>query len=156
MATDRELLKQAQSGHIGSVGATDPIDAVAKAHEEIFLLAQDTDASLAERGFRVHKKCRVKESYFTPDTALAINGTNYVTIDVQKRDGAGGAAVSVATMNTNTGGSALAAFVPELLNLSATDANLEVAVGNVLTAKTTETGTPVSPLGVFTIVVEYK
>lgn len=157
MATDRALLKQAQSGHIGSIGAVDPIGEVGKAHQETFVFELDADATLAERGFRVDKAFRLKSVYFTPTTALAANGTNYITLECKKRDGAGGAAVVAATTNTNTAGAnvSLAAFVPAALTLSATDANLSFAVGNVLSVISTETAAPTTPLGTFSVTVEY-
>jgi len=153
MPTDRELLKAQQAGKLGTAGAVDAIAEVGKAHQHVFTFEVTSDATMAEIGLRIDKKCIVKSAHFTPSTALAINGTNYVTLDVSKRDGVGGSATVVATLNTNTGGTALSAFQPAALTVTQSAASL--AVGNVLTFKSTETGTPTSPIGKCTVVVEY-
>jgi hypothetical protein len=156
MATDREILKQVHLGHCQSAGLSDPRTTVGELHQEVFKFDLDADASLVERGLRVDKKCRVKSAYFTPTTALAAHATNYVTINVKKRDGAGGGATTVATTNTNSAGAnvSLAAFVPAALTITASAAAL--SAGGVLSFESTETGTPATPLGCCTVVVEYE
>lgn len=157
MATDREILKNQQAGALGTApGVSDAKDTIRKFHEETFLLANDADASLVERGFRVQKAFRVKSCYYIPSTGLAASDSAYDTLTVSKRDGAGGSASVVATRTTQvTGGAALVAFVPFELTLSATTAYHYFAVGEVLTVLITETSTPTTPFGVFSVTVEY-
>lgn len=155
--TDRELLKQQERGQLGTTGAVDPLNEVNRAHEETFTFEVGSDNTIAEMGLACEKAFKVKGVRFTGATALAANGSNYISMLVQKRDGAGGAAVTVASTDTNTAGAnvSLAAFVPAVLTLSATTANLLFAAGNVLTFKSTETGTPATPIGKVQVTVEY-
>lgn len=158
MATDRALIKGMQAGVHRTIAAiVDPTGETNKLHEHTFQFELDADASLVERGIRVPKACIVKSVTFTPTTLLAANGSSYITLDVQKRDGAGGSAVSVATTNTNSAGAnvSLAAFVPATLTITSTAANKTFAAGNVLTFKSTETGTPATPLGCCEVTVEW-
>jgi len=158
MATDRALIKATQAGVNRSIATiVDPTGETNRMHEHTFQFDLDADASLAERGIRIPKACIVKSVTFTPNAALAANGTNYITLDVQKRDGAGGAAVSVATTNTNTAGAnvSLAAFVPQTVTITTTAANKTFAAGNVLTFKSTETGAPTTPIGCCEVTVEW-
>lgn len=154
--SDRQLIKDTEKGIFRTVAEiSDPNGAVEDLHEDVIKFDLDADASLAERGMRVDKAFKVKSVYFTPSTALAASGTDYTTYTVSKRDGAGGAAATVAATDTNSAGSnvSLAAFVPQALTL--TTANTTFAAGNVITVKSAETGIPTSPLGCFTILVEY-
>jgi hypothetical protein len=140
-----------------AAGVSAPFDAVDAIAEETFLLSVPADATLAEQGFDLRRPGIVTSCKFTGATALAANGSSYVSLLVQKRDGAGGAAVTVASTDTNTAGAnaSISAWVPLTVTLTATDANKKFATGNVLTVKLTETGTPTTPIGFFTIHVRY-
>lgn len=157
--TDRNILKERQAGQLQGYGlaANPQTGLVPELHQYEFTWDVGSDATIAEIGQRISKKCIVRSAYFTPATALAANGTNYISLLVQKRDGAGGAAVTVASTDTNTAGAnvSLAAFVPQLLTLTSTAADIQVAAGNVLTFKSTETGTPATPIGKVTVLVEW-
>lgn len=53
-------------------------------------------------------KWRLTAAYFAPATAVAIDGTDYLTSTITKNDGAAGSDSSaIASHNTNTGGTAL-------------------------------------------------
>lgn len=155
MPTDREYLKAQQAGALGTTGATDAIGEVGKAHQQIISFEVTSDASMAEIGIRLDKKCIVKSAHFTPAVALAANGSSYTTYTLRKRDGAGGSAVTVGSLDTNSAGQnvSLAQFVPSAFTLTA--ANVTVAAGNILTFQSAETGTPTSPIGKVSVVVEY-
>lgn len=157
MATDRTLLKQAQSGQITSTGAVDPITAAGELHQETFIFDVPADAAVAEIGIPVVKAFRLKSAKGLAITGLAVSGSAYVTQTISKRDGAGGAAVIAATFNTNTAGqnTPIVAFVPYTFVNSTTDANLNFAVGNVLTFLSAETSTPATPIGKIAVTVEY-
>ena len=156
MPTDRELLKQAQSGHIGSIGASDPIGAVAEAHQETFVFSNASGSPLAEVGITMVKKCRVKSIRALPASALATNGTNYITGTVAKRDGAGGSATTIGSFTTNTtGGAALAAFVPTTVTVSTTAGVADIAAGQVLTYALVDAATTTEPAVAVSVTVEY-
>lgn len=157
--SDRKLIKNYQRGQVKVItGIVDPLGEVGRCHQETFLFPIATASTdEPERGIVCTKAFRVKSSIFTPSALLAANGSAYVTYSVQKRDGAGGAAVSVAATDTNTAGAnvSLAAFTPVTATPTTTDANLVFAVGNVLTFKSVKTSTPTSPIGVMAVTVEY-
>lgn len=154
MPTDREYLKQAQAGQITSIGASDPIGAVAEAHQETFVFMNPAGSPLAEVGIVMNKKCRVKSIKATPSSALATNGTNYITGTVAKRDGAGGSATTIGSFTTNsTGGAALAAFVPTSVTLTASA--VEIAAGGVLTYALVDAATTTEPAISVAVTVEY-
>lgn len=158
MATDRKKLKDQLKGLIlTAAGISNAETAIEQANEETFEFGVTADADQVERGLVCVKAFKVKSCIVTPTTALAAHASAYITQTVGKRDGAGGAAVTVATFDTATGGSnvSLAAFVPYTLTLSATLANRVFAVGNVLTFKSLETSTPVTPLCIMAVTVEY-
>lgn len=156
MSTDRELLKQAQSGHIGSIGATAPITVVSEAHSAFIVFHSASAAAFAETGIYIPFKCKVTSCKALPSSALATDGTNYITGTLAKRDGAGGSATTIATFTTNsTGGSALAAFVPEDMPVSATAGVADIAAGQVLTFKTVDAGVTTEPLLTVTVTVEF-
>jgi hypothetical protein len=98
--TDREYLKRAQAGHIGSTGATNPIGAVAEAHEETFVFSNVAGSPLAEVGITMVKKCKVKSIRALPAANLATAASNYVTGTVAQRDGAGGNATTIGSFTT--------------------------------------------------------
>lgn len=82
---------------------------------------------------------RITAIEYVPAAALTADDTDYVTITVRKRDGAGGAAVTVATMTSKiTGGSGnWSAFQAVSLG---TIANPDLLVGDLLTIEITKAG----------------
>jgi len=155
--SDRDIIKDQQKGtFISAAGMANVETAVGEIHEETFVFALDADAAVTERGIHIKKACRLKSAVLTPSTGLAVDGTAFTTTTVSKRDGAGGAAAIAATHTTNSvGGSALVAFVPKPLTLSATSANLDFPAGSVLTFLVAEASTPVTPVGRLTVTLEY-
>lgn len=90
---------------------------------------------------------RVTSIEYVPAAALTANDTDYVTITIRKRDGAGGAAATVATLTTKiTGGSGdWTAFVPVSLG---TITNGDLLVGDLLTIEITKAASgKVVPIG---------
>lgn len=96
---------------------------------------------------RLGRQERIVGIEFVPAAALTANDTDYATITVRKRDGAGGAAVVVATLTTKiTGGSGnWTAFVPVSLGtITAPD----LLSGDLLTIEITKAGSGVAvPIG---------
>lgn len=155
MPTDRAYLKQAQAGHIGSMGTTDPVGTVALAHEETFLFTTFAAAPYVEQGFYVKKACRVKAVHLVAATTLAAHAANNITATVSKRDGAGGAATVIGSRVTDVAGGDLTAFTPAAVTLVTTAGVTDLAVGNVVTFKTADNGTTTEPLITVSITVEY-
>lgn len=155
MATDREYLKQAQSGHIASTGASDPIGAVGEAHQETFVFEAPASAEFAETGIAIMKACRVKSIRITSATTLAADATNNITATVSKRDGAGGAATAIGAVTTDVAGGALTAHTPKTVAVSTTAGEADLAAGNVLTFKTADNGTTTEPKLTCSVTVEY-
>jgi hypothetical protein len=154
MPTDRAYLKQAQAGHIGSIGASDPIGAVNQAHEETFLFSNVSGSPLAEVGIVMQKACIVKSIQALPAADLATHAANYITGTVAKRDGAGGAASTIGSFTTNSsGGAALADFEPTTVSVDA--AYRTFAAGNVLTYKLVDAATTTEPQVTVSVTVEY-
>lgn len=158
MATDRDIIKIRQVGQADSYGLAGTARAAISAiHQDVITFEVGADATIAEMGQRTDKAFIVKSVHFTGATGLAVSGSAYVSLLAQKRDGAGGSPVTVASVDTNTAGSnvPIVAFVPLALVLTVTPADLTFAAGNVLTFKLTETSTPTTPIGKVTFVVEY-
>lgn len=152
--TDRELLKQQQAGALDGTGAADAIDEVGKVHEEDFVFLNAAGSPLAEIGYNMRKKCRVKAVKALPGGALSTDGMNYITGTIAKRDGAGGSATTISSFTTNSsGGAALAAFVAT--SCSIVDGTADIAAGGVLTYKLVDAGATTEPAIAVTVTVEY-
>jgi hypothetical protein len=89
--------------------------------------------------------------YFVADAAVTASDADYATATVKRRDGAGGAAATVASIATTTAGSGnITAFVPKSLG---TITNAALAAGNVLTLTIAKTGNGVQlPAGQWVVV----
>lgn len=100
--------------------------------------------------FRAAGPETVSKVYFVPSANLTADNSNYATLAIAKRDGAGGGSSSVASKTTQvTGSGNLTAFVP--LDLG-TVSNASMTAGNVLTVAISKTGTGVVvPAGTFII-----
>lgn len=154
MPTDREYLKYQQAGALATSGATDPIGEVGKMHEQTFVFLNVAGSPLAEIGYHMPKKCRVKSVTALPAAGLATAAANYVTGTVAKRDGAGGGATTIASFTTNSsGGAALTAFVPTSCAIVA--GTNEIAAGGVLTYALVDNATTTEVAVAVSVVVEY-
>lgn len=74
-------------------------------------------------------------------TALAINGTNFVTLSVNNRTTAKLLTQPAAGNNTNTGGTAISQYSPYILTVTATPADLACSANDVVTCTAVVTGT---------------
>lgn len=146
MATDRELLKQAQSGHIGSIGATDPIGEVGKSHvrPRDFLKTGTENASTAVAEspmFVVNRKSKLVAADLHTGTNVATDNTNYLVVKVYKRDSAGANQLLVASINTHGGQQgAVTQWVAKDFSLNTTSDTNVIAAGSVLTYEITKAG----------------
>ncbi len=102
---------------------------------------------------RVPVAGRILAAYYCPSAALTADNTDYATLSLAKRDGAGGASAAVASKATTVAGSgSWTAFVPVSLG---TISNGTLAAGNVLTFAIAKAGSGVAvPSG--TLVVLYE
>jgi hypothetical protein len=100
--------------------------------------------------------CYIKSAKYLPGAVLTAHDTNYATLTLSQRDGAGGGAAIVAEQTTKiTGGSGdWVAFVAEPLTLSGTIANLFLAAGEVLTFKIIKSGSGVA-VGLGALILEF-
>lgn len=122
------------------VGPTAPLFAAQQGIAAFVKAAADGAAgtATAETAFaRVSQPGNVSNVFYVPSAALTGDPTNNATILVQKRDGIGGAPVTVATLTTTV---SWAAFVPVSLG---TITNAALAPGNVLTLSISKGGTGV-------------
>jgi hypothetical protein len=148
MATDRSIYKTQQVGALNSV-ASSVANAVAAISDEATRAycftkfgAENSSNNVVETTmFTVNRAGRLKSVKLSSNSAVAANATNGFVVTVAKRT-AGGAAVPVATWNTDTNTlaqGAITAFAPASLSVvTSSDANL--AAGDVLTFKCTKFG----------------
>lgn len=107
--------------------------------------ASDT---IAERAVSTRKRHAVVTGVEYVGGAIAADNTDYVTITISKRDGAGGSAVTVATYDSRAANQAAAtAFVPKSFALSGTAANLNILTTDVLTITVAKGGSGKSIIG---------
>ena len=150
--SDRENLKQAEAGLVGSTGMT-----TAPTQTAAYLVVKEahtlqpacpvTDGGTAGTAvtemvmYRSRNAGFIKAISLTAPIAVATNGANFLTITVSKRTGAGGA-VTLATFTTSA--TSMVAFVPILLTLTATTANLSILAGDVITVAIAKSGAGVA------------
>ena len=79
----------------------------------------------------------------TPNASLTANDTNSATITISKRDGAGGAPVTMATLTTNTASGNWNAFQPKAFVLSTVPGALNLLETDVVTVSIAKNGTGV-------------
>lgn len=150
MATDRELLKQAQAGHVLSDGLTNARGEVNNAHRRTLRWRKATaDANAGDNTAEfalayLPRACKLVSAKYTADANVTAANATCVNLFVAKRDGAGGAASNVASVNTATaaaGGTGnLVLFVPADIPRIAANADL-IAAGSVLTFTINKTST---------------
>lgn len=110
-------------------------------------LVTTTAANVISGTIRIHRSGRISLANLVGATTLAAaDNTNYVTVTVTNKGGAGTATIVVlaasdANTTKATGGSAWTAYVPRTLTLTATTENLAVTNGDVLEVAITVTGT---------------
>ncbi len=109
----------------------------------------DDDFSVAVPGIG---SFRVTAAYWSPDTAAALDGTNFATITLASNDGAAGAFTALGTLTTET--VAMAKGTTRAITL--TGDGRYVSQGDVLRLAKTEDGTGALIHGHLTIVLEAR
>jgi hypothetical protein len=165
MPTDREYLKQAQSGHISSIGAVDPMGVVAQAHSvEVVFDKSAADATAATTTSETYtgayspRLSKVTSVVFIPTSgSLTANASNYATITVSKRNAAAASKTAVGTITTTVASSGdLTQGVAEPFVLSSTAGALDIVAGGGFTFEIAKTGSGVVvPAGRFVITLEH-
>lgn len=165
MPTDREYLKQAQSGHITSIGAVDPIAVVSQAHsEDLSFDKTSADATAATTtsetftGVYVPRAAKLTAIVFVPTSGnLTANATNFATVTVSKRNASGASKTSVATLTTTVASSGdLTQGAGKACVLSSTAGALDLPAGSTFTFEIAKAASGVVvPAGRFTVVVEF-
>lgn len=109
--------------------------------------AMASTTTAADYFFTAYRPMQLVDAKFVSASTITSNDTNYGTIIVNKHDGLGGAGVVAASKATQTsasgGGGNLAAGVAYDLAVSATEANAQLALNQVLSFQITKTGTGV-------------
>lgn len=163
MATDRELLKQAQSGHVASVGLTDPIAAVSAAHSSLPSFTKASDDAMASTttsetytGIYVKRKAKLNGIHYIATTGgVTANNTDYATVTVSKRDSSGGTKTTLATLTTTvtSSGNITQGAAKDLV---LTAANVVIDAGSTITYEVAKAGSGVIlRAGVFTLDLEW-
>jgi hypothetical protein len=150
MATDRELLKTVQTGHALSAGLSDARGEVQKSHRRTIRWRKATaDGNAGDNTAEfslayLPRACKLVSAKWTTDANVTAANATCVNLFVAKRDGAGGAASNVASVNTATsagGGTGnLVLFVPADVPRIAANAD-SIAAGSVLTFTINKTST---------------
>lgn len=123
------------------VGNVELLSIAALKQAQYMKIAADGAANTAtsETAFaRVGRTGTIVGAWYVPSGALATDETDYATLTLAKRDGAGGGSSTVAAKATNAAGSgSWTAFIPVSLG---TLSNASVAAGNVLTFAISKAG----------------
>lgn len=99
------------------------------------------NATIAERAIERQKVHGVVTAVEYVGAAIAADATDYVTVTVSKRDGAGGAAVVIATYDSRAANQGAAtAFVPKSFSLSAVAGALNLLETDIITITTAKGG----------------
>lgn len=161
--TDRELLKQQESGALGTLGATNPIDTVGQAHATTFTFSKASDDGMASTttsetftGIYIPYKCKIRNVYYVATTGgITADNTNFATVTVSKRDSAGANLTTVATLTTTiTSSGNITQGAGKALVLTA--ANIVCTAGSTITFSIAKAASGVVVrAGSFTVEVEY-
>lgn len=158
--TDRTIFKKMQSGSLGTSGAANAIGEVAEIHTRSHSIpktgTENAATNVAETPLTfVKRKAQCQGFKYTTGTNVASNATNYLVVTINKRDGAGGAAVTLATYNTHPSAQgAITQWQPAAFSV-VSNADATVAAGSVLTYQVGKLGTgQLLDVGVFTPVLE--
>lgn len=146
MGTAATVGTQVRDAWRALIGATDSTsqteaDAVVSRVQYLIPKATDTGAGTDETWNGPTAKCQfvVTAVTFAPDAAVTANGTNFGTLTLSFDDGAGGAATSVASVDT----SAVSWVAGTRVTFTITAANALVASGKQLKLVKTHGGTGV-------------
>jgi hypothetical protein len=142
MATDRDLLKTAEKGRLGSTSIANVATAVEATHRRVVTWHNITlESNAAANGTEYHiarfpRACKLVSAYETEHANVSADASNFLTLTLSKRT-AGGAATSVATLVSNV---AQTLLTPTAFTNNSNATVLELAAGDSLTIKTTKTG----------------
>jgi hypothetical protein len=119
--------------------------------------AATTTLYTAAAGFRAPRDGRLLGAYFIPHAALVGDNANNATLNMNKSDGAGGAATNMAGSTTNVAYGNFVAGGIKTLALNATLANTRFTKGQLISPSIAKSGTGVVvPDGTWQIDVEYE
>ncbi len=151
MPTDREMLKNAGYGRVGSAGfAADPSIVVRAKHTRHYqFLVSDfgvADRAVTKTAIHMPVKGRVTAISITAPLGVTGNDTSYATVTVAKQTGASAATIAaIATKATiaagaiGTAANLVAAIPYKLLANAFTVANMQMAADDVLTVAISKT-----------------
>lgn len=98
---------------------------------------------------------RVLGARFVPDAAAAADDTNNATININRRDGIGGAAAVAASLTTNVATGGLVQYQPKAFTVSAVAGAAQGPANGILTFSITKGGTGVVvPAGTLFVDIE--
>ncbi len=165
MPTDREILKNAAAGRVGSSGlAVNPLTAVSAKHTRHyqFLVSDYGIAGQAVTKTAIHMPVKGKVTAISITAPLGVTGddTSYATLTVAKQTGASASTIAaIATKATiaagaiGTAANLVAAITYKVLTNAFTVANVQLAADDVLTVAISKTSSGVA-LTTATSVVE--
>lgn len=93
--------------------------------------ANDTNYILNPSDFTA----RVAKVQLVPAASVATHGSNYITVNIKK------GSTTIATMNTESAGTAMTAGTVITLSITGSGKDLEIASGGVLTVEVAKSGT---------------
>ncbi len=139
MPTDRELIKNAAAGRVGSSGlVANPLTAVAQKHTKHyqFFLSDFGVAGRAVTTTAIHMpvKGKVTAVSITSPLAVTADDTSYATVTVAKQTGASATTIAAKTTKITGGSGDLAAAIPYKFTSAAFTASAtQMAADDVLT-----------------------
>lgn len=158
--TDRVIFKKQQVGSLGTAGASNALGEIAEVHTRAHSIpktgTENAATNVAETALAVvRRKAQCQGFKYSTGTNVASNATNYLVVTISKRDGAGGAAVTLATYNTHPSAQgAITQWQPAAFSVVA-NADATIAAGSLLTYTVGKQGTgQLLDVGVFTPVLE--
>lgn len=137
--TDRQLLKDKESGNLVVAGASDAAGTVKAANcRHVSQLKTGAEAAGVAVGelpiCTVERLSKINTAKLGPSTAIANDTTDLVIVKVYKRDAAGANQVQLGIINTHTSADgAVVQYAPKSFRLTATPANALIAAGSILT-----------------------
>lgn len=148
MSDSTQVLKSVQ-GVLGGVSGTDIPGTVRHALCRRIVVwpkpADDGSASTATAEvlvFRAPVAGKIVSAHLTATSGgVTANDTDYATVTVSKRDGAGGSATTIATYSSTVAGGGMTQWVPKALTVTEADATF--AAGSIITVKITKPGSGV-------------
>jgi hypothetical protein len=140
--SDFSIYKQLETARVGSnTDISNAASVVAQSHQRVekfqFANLSASSAEGVNGSGRVPFAAQLKSAYVTANLAAVANATDYSTVNLFKRTGAG-AAVLMATANLSN--VTVAKLVPIALTLVSNASNTTFAAGDVFTANVALTG----------------